>query len=115
MPMNVRIYQPAKAATQSGRGKRAWLIEPALATKRAPEPLMGWTAAGDTLGELTGKLKFTTPEEAVAFAHGRSWTVVDVAAPHLRTMPVSNYMDNFKYTSPVAPASVGIGSPPTKA
>ena len=72
--MRVRIYQPAKSATQSGRGRaRGWLLEPELATARLPEPLMGWLSAGDTYGELKGRLRFATQAEAEAFAAKNGW------------------------------------------
>ncbi len=114
--MRVRIYQPSKSATQSGRGRtHAWLIEPVLETRRVPESLNGWTAAGDTLSELIGKLKFTTVDEAAAFAIAKGWEIADIAAPHLRKAPKSNYLDNFKYQSPIAPTVMNHGSPPDKA
>ena len=113
--MQIRIYQPSKSATQSGRGRtHYWLIEPVLETKRAPESLNGWTAAGDTLVELTGKLKFDSADEAAAFALSRGWEIADISAPHLRKAPKSNYLDNFKYQSPVAPVQMNPGSPPDK-
>jgi len=40
--MQVRIYQPAKTAMQSGRGKtQQWLLEFEPARPKGPEPLMG--------------------------------------------------------------------------
>jgi hypothetical protein len=94
--MKVRIYQPAKNAMQSGRAKtQNWLIEPELLTARAPEPIMGWSSSGDTLGELAGKLIFKSAEEAVGFAQKKGWEY-SITLPHERNIPPKNYLDNFK-------------------
>jgi len=93
--MKVRIYQPAKTAMQSGRAKDHWLVEPDLQTARIPDPLMGWTSAGDTMNELQGKLKFTTAAEAVAFAQGKGWEYA-ISSVHERKITPKNYLDNFK-------------------
>ena len=62
-----RIYRPAKTAMQSGRAKtRKWVLEYEPATRRDPDPLMGWSSARDTLNEV--QLRFDTLEEALAFA-----------------------------------------------
>ena len=42
--MQVRIYQPAKSAMQSGRGNaKKWLMEYEPTARRSVDPLMGWT------------------------------------------------------------------------
>ncbi len=100
MAMNVRILQPAKSATQSGRGRsEKWLIQPVLATSRAPEPLMGWVSAGDTLSELQSSLRFSTAEEAVAFAMKQGWAY-EVEVPQERQIKPRNYLDNFRTVRP---------------
>jgi hypothetical protein len=99
--MKVRIYQPSKTTMQSGRRKtKAWILEYELPSKRAPEPLMGWTASEDTLNQV--RLKFATKEEAVAFAGKKGW-VCDVAEPHERRVTPRNYVDNFRYIPPEEP------------
>ena len=98
--MRVRIYKPAKTAMQSGRAlTHEWLVEPDLYAPRTLEPIMGWTAADDTLVELLGKLRFPTCEEAVVFATRKGWeyTIVD---PHVRQVTPRNYLDNFRYRPP---------------
>jgi hypothetical protein len=93
--MKAKIYQPAKTATQSGRGKtQAWVLEYELQTSRTPEPLMGWVASGDTLNQV--RLKFKTLDEAVEFARekGLEYTV---SHPHERRVKPRNYADNFRY------------------
>lgn len=98
--MQVRILQPAKSASQSGRaGCNGWIIQPVLATAREPEPLMGWIAAGDSLSELGGKLRFATQEEAVAFVTRQGWAYT-VEAPAERIVKPRNYLDNFRPVRP---------------
>ncbi|MCB1537462.1 MAG: ETC complex I subunit [Rhodospirillales bacterium] len=93
--MKVRIYQPARSATQSGRARLGlWVLEYERETKRGPEPLMGWTASGDTLNQVT--LEFPTREEAVAYAERKGWEYT-AGQPHPRIVTPRNYVDNFKY------------------
>jgi hypothetical protein len=91
-----RIYRPAKTAMQSGRGGRAkkWMLEYEPASRRDPDPLMGWASAVDTLNEV--QLHFDTLDEAVAFAtkHGLDYTLIE---PQARTPKVKSYADNFRY------------------
>jgi ETC complex I subunit conserved region len=90
-----RIYRPSKTAMQSGRGQtRNWLLEYEPATRRSPDPLMGWSSAQDTLNEV--KLHFPTLEEAVAFANkrGLDYTITE---PNTRTPKAKSYADNFRY------------------
>ncbi|MBI3419411.1 MAG: ETC complex I subunit [Proteobacteria bacterium] len=102
--MRVRIFKPAKTAMQSGRANtHHWVIEPEVVSARTPEPLMGWTSAGDTLSELRDKLYFKSQEEAVAFAEREGWDY-HVSNPHKRHVPPRNYLDNFKWTKPESEA-----------
>jgi hypothetical protein len=90
-----RIYQPSKTAMQSGRGQtRKWLLEYEPATRRDPDPLMGWASAQDTLNEV--KLHFATLDEAVAFAQkrGLDFTIIE---PHAPAPKAKSYADNFRY------------------
>jgi ETC complex I subunit-like protein len=90
-----RIYLPAKTAMQSGRGQtRKWVLEYEPASRRDPDPLMGWSSARDTLNEV--RLRFATLDEAVAFAarHGLAYTVIGAQA---RTPKAKSYADNFRY------------------
>jgi ETC complex I subunit-like protein len=93
-----RIYRPSKTAMQSGRATtRKWVLDYAQASKRLPDPLMGWTSADDTLNEV--RLRFDTLEEAVAFAkkHSLDYTVIE---PHERTPKAKSYAENFRYDRP---------------
>jgi hypothetical protein len=93
-----RIYQPAKTAMQSGRAKtRKWLLDYEQASKRQPDPLMGWSSARDTLNQV--QLRFDTLDEAVAFAkkHGLDYTVIE---PHQRLFKPKSYAENFRTDRP---------------
>jgi hypothetical protein len=90
-----RIYRPAKTAMQSGRRlTRKWVLEYAPATSRSPDPLMGWTAADDTLNQV--QLLFDTFDEAKAFAERQtlSYTVIE---PQQVSEKPKSYADNFRY------------------
>lgn len=98
--MRVRIYKPAKSAAQSGRANtRQWLLEPELMTPRAPEPLMGWVSAQDTLSELKGRLRFATRDEAISFATRKGFDVV-LEEPTERSIRPRSYLDNFRIVRP---------------
>ena len=90
-----RIYRPAKTAMQQGRAKtRKWVLEYEPASRRDPDPLMGWSSALDTLNQV--RLRFDTLDEAVAFAkkHALDYTLIE---PHQRTPKAKSYADNFRY------------------
>ena len=89
-----RIFKPEKTAMQSGRGEtRKWVLEYEPATPREPDPLMGWASAGDTLNEV--RLRFSTLEEAIAFADRNGFDYTVVAAQE-RTPKAKSYADNFR-------------------
>jgi hypothetical protein len=90
-----RIYRPAKTAMQSGTAKtRAWVLDYEQASPRAPDPLMGWSTAHDTLNQVN--LRFPSLEEAVAFAekHGLAYTVLE---PQERRFKPKSYAENFRF------------------
>ncbi len=93
-----RIYKPSKSAMQSGRANlKAWVLEYEPETRREPESLMGWTASGDTTNQV--RLRFSSAEEAVAYARDKGWDyAVDVA--QARIVRPRNYVDNFRYIPP---------------
>lgn len=79
---------------QSGARTRKWVLAYEPASRRLPEPLMGWTSAEDTLNEV--QLHFATMEEAVAFAtkKGLDYAVIPPQDP---TEKPKSYADNFRY------------------
>jgi len=89
-----RIFKPAKTAMQSGARTRKWVLAYEPASRRQPDPLMGWSSAEDTLNEVW--LRFDTMEEAVAFAtkEGLDYTVIP---PQESTEKPKSYADNFRY------------------
>jgi hypothetical protein len=98
--MRVRVFKPTKSAAQSGRAKSdQWVIEPELLTARSPEPIMGWASSGDTLGELKGRLRFSSLEDAMAFAKHKGWEAI-VELPAERHINPRNYLDNFRIVRP---------------
>ncbi len=88
---------------QSGLGKtKIWFLEYELESPRGPEPLMGWTASGDTLNQV--RLTFPSQEKAVEYATERGWAYsLDTA--HERIIKPRNYVDNFRYIPPKDNAS----------
>ncbi len=96
--MNVRIYKPSKNTMQSGLAKtKDWILEYEASSRRGPEPLMGWTASGDTDNQV--KLRFPTQEQAIAYAQEQGWTFT-LAPAHERIVKPRNYVDNFRYIPP---------------
>ena len=96
--MQVRIYQPSRTAMQSGRAStHHWILEYMIETPRRPEPLMGWTASGDTLNQV--RVRFASKEDAIAFAEKNGWSY-DVAEPRERRVRPKSYADNFRADRP---------------
>ncbi len=96
--MKVRIYRPSKNTMQSGLGRTStWILEYEPETRRGPEPLMGWTASGDTTNQV--RLRFDTAEKAVEYAVEQGWEYT-LAPAHDRIIRPRNYADNFRYIPP---------------
>ena len=91
--MAVRIYRPAKTATQSGRAKTArWVLEHSPRGHREVDSLMGWTGSDDTTQQV--RLSFDTREQAVAYARRHGFAYV-VEEPQTHTVRPKSYADNF--------------------
>ena len=92
---DVVIYQPAKNAMQSGRANlRQWRLEFETSQAKIFDPVMGWTGAKETDGQV--RLKFGSTEEAVAFAEKNGLTY-QVQEPHVRRVRPKSYSDNFSF------------------
>jgi hypothetical protein len=90
----VRIYQPAKSTTQSGRGRTgAWLLAFPLGGERSADPLMGWVSSADTRQQL--RLQFDTLEAATAYATAKG-LAYEVQMPAARALKLQSYADNFR-------------------
>lgn len=89
-----RIYQPAKTAMQSGKGKDSWVLEYLPVAPATPDALMGWNSMRDTQTEVA--LKFDTKEQAIAFAKAKQ-LAFEIAVPHMRVTPPKSYAANFAF------------------
>jgi len=93
--MQVRIYQPARNAMQSGNaGSKQWVLQFVSAVKREADPLMGWTSSDNTSQQVT--LKFDTKEEAIAYAE-RNGIPFRLTEPKPRQPVRKTYADNFRF------------------
>ena len=93
--MTARIYRPAPNAMQSGRGtSKEWVLVHEPATAREIEPLMGYTASGDTQAQV--RLTFETLEAAETYAR-KNGIPYSVQPPHSSTPKRSSYPDNFRF------------------
>ena len=93
--MDVRIYKPSKAATQSGAANsRRWVMECESQAGRSIDRLMGWTSSKDTTQQVS--LTFSNSEQAIAFANSNGMTY-RVDEPKFRRPKRKAYADNFRY------------------
>ena len=96
--MAARIFQPARNAMQSGKGKSdLWILKFDAETPRTSEPLMGWTSSSDTSQQI--KMRFKSKEDAVAYAkrEGFAFTVQESGTKTTVKRPQKSYADNFKF------------------
>ena len=92
---DVKIYRPAKTATQSGRARsNRWVLEFSTALAQHRDSLMGWAGQGDTRRQV--RLEFESEEEAVAFARRNGLTYA-VEPARERRVRAKSYADNFRY------------------
>ena len=92
---DVKIYRPAKTATQSGRARsNRWVLEFSTALAQRRDSLMGWAGQGDTRRQV--RLEFDSEEEAVAFARRNGLTYA-VEPARERRIRAKSYADNFRY------------------
>ncbi|MHB1102244.1 MAG: ETC complex I subunit [Devosia sp.] len=93
--MTARIYRPSPNAMQSGKGKsKHWVLVHEPATPREIEPLMGYTASGDTRTQV--RLAFDTLEAAEAYAR-KNGIAYTVQPAHDTSVKHSSYPDNFRF------------------
>ena len=93
--MRARIYKPARNAMQSGSAKsKRWVLEFAPASRRAVDPLMGWTSSNDTQSQV--KLRFDSKEAALEYAQENGIEAV-VSEPKTRKANIraGGYGENF--------------------
>lgn len=94
----VRIYKPAKPATQSGDWKsKKWRMDWDVLPKghRWENELIGWQSSGDFMQGTN--LSFKTKEDAVAFAEKQGYEYF-VQEPNERKFVPKAYANNFLYS-----------------
>ncbi|ETS73608.1 NADH-ubiquinone oxidoreductase subunitA [Pestalotiopsis fici W106-1] len=94
----VRIYQPAKPATQSGNwGSHHWRMDWDVLSKghRWENPLMGWQSSGDFMQGT--HLNFKSKEDAITFAEKQGYEYF-VQEPNKRSFTPKAYANNFLYS-----------------
>ncbi len=92
---DVRIYQPAKTAMQSGRRNTTkWVLEFEPGSPKEVDTLMGWVGSRDTRGQV--KMRFDSKEDAIAFAK-RNGLTHQVFEPKKRRIKPKAYADNFAF------------------
>ena len=107
--MSAVIFQPAKTAMQSGRGRtHAWVLEFDLETARRIDPLMGWTSSSDMNQEL--QLRFESKQAAVAFCE-KHQIAHQVREPKPRRVRGRTYADNFSFYKSRGPGSAPVERP----
>ncbi|CAH8872529.1 unnamed protein product [Trichobilharzia szidati] len=90
----VRIFIPAKPATQSGNhGTRLWRIE-FDNRERWENALMGWASSGDPLSNTV--VEFETAEAAEEFCQRQGWPCY-VERPNVPKLNVKSYGSNFSW------------------
>ncbi len=90
-----KIYQPAKTAMQSGKGKtHHWFLEYEKPAPGRPDALMGWNSQPDTITQV--KLRFDTKDEAIAYATTKKIDYV-VSEPKHAVVPPKAYAENFSH------------------
>ncbi|HHK75178.1 MAG TPA: ETC complex I subunit [Rhizobiales bacterium] len=93
--MTARIYQPAKNAMQSGKGKSGvWVLEFEPEKPRSADPLTGWTSSSDMKQEI--HLKFDSKQAAIDYAE-REGLAYQVIKAHKPRVPHKSYADNFRF------------------
>ena len=93
---DVRIFQPAKTAMQSGRQNvKKWVLEFEPGAAKETDTLMGWSGSRDTRGQV--RMRFDNKEDAIAFAKKNNLSY-SVTEPKKRRIKPKNYADNFSFT-----------------
>ncbi|KAG9203951.1 hypothetical protein B5807_09161 [Epicoccum nigrum] len=91
----VRIYKPAKTATQSGNWTSdGWLMDWDVLAKghRWENPLMGWASSADFMNGH--RIQFKSKEDAINFANKQGYEYF-VQEPNVRKFVPKAYANNF--------------------
>jgi hypothetical protein len=91
--MQVKIYQPTKTATQSGKKSSQWLLVPIIeANHKSINNVMGWTSSNNTLSQI--KLKFDNSQDAMKYAMKQGWDY-EIILPKTALVTTKSYSNNF--------------------
>jgi len=88
------IHRPPPSVTQSGPGRKQWVLEFEPTDPPFPDPVMGWTGSADPFAHI--QLFFPDLDSAVSFAERHGWRY-QVEEPPKRKITAKNYVDNLKY------------------
>ncbi|VDK66392.1 unnamed protein product [Onchocerca ochengi] len=92
----VRIYRPAREATQSGwAGTKTWKIE-LDNLERWENPLIGWSSTGDPLSNISMALDFASKEDAIRYCETNNLNY-EVVEPNERIIKPKSYAENFSW------------------
>ncbi len=95
--MYVRIYKHRKTATQSGNGKKNWVLEVIPDPARACyiDPLMQWNASVDTTKQII--LYFGDEDSAMRYAKDNNMTVISIQPDDTNIIVQrKSYLHNFQ-------------------
>ncbi|KAJ4341305.1 ndufs4 NADH dehydrogenase Fe-S protein subunit [Ascochyta clinopodiicola] len=93
----VRIYKPAKTATQSGNWtSEHWLMDWDVLAKghRWENPLMGWASSADFMNGQ--RIEFKSKQDAINFANKQGYEYF-VQEPNVRKFVPKAYANNFTH------------------
>lgn len=90
--MQARIYQSIKSPTQSGTGKRDWILDFPNYEKDF-DNIMGWSSSGFTMNQV--KIKFSKLEDAQNFAQNKGWEFEVISDDRPNKLVKKSYSENF--------------------
>ncbi|AWJ91915.1 hypothetical protein Sp245p_19140 (plasmid) [Azospirillum baldaniorum] len=87
------IHRPSPSVTQSGPGRKQWVLEFEPTDPPFPHPVMGWTGSADPFAHI--QVSFPDLDSAVSFAERHGWRFQVEESPK-RKMTSKNFSDKFK-------------------
>ena len=96
--MQVRVFQKAKSAMQSGGAgwdkPPRWTLEPYRQQRAHIDPLTGWQSSADTLKTI--HLEFESLDDALAYCKAQGLKPI-ISTPPSRRRRIKAYADNFAF------------------
>jgi hypothetical protein len=91
--MKVKIYQPSRSTTQSGKKASLWILSQIEdVNSRNIDPIMGWTSSNNTLAQIN--LEFQNSQDAAAYAKSQGWEY-EIFEPKIAKLTEKSYVENF--------------------